>query len=306
MPIQSHTKKDGYRTYVGKSGVPYASVTTILSAVEDKWWLKKFKENNPDSSEISNHYATMGTRIHFLNEQLLNDGTVDFSKLENNDKVSEDAFKEIVARHEVFKPFLSLVKPISIEEMLVWEQLDSSGLPIGFGGTVDLVGEIADASVLKYQDDPNNSPFEPGEPIVFVADYKNNRAQKSSQDFLKAYCQLSAYAAAKNPSLGNNPIKHGFILSSTCSKVKKIAKLHIFYVDFDKLNFYFSHFYHFLLKFYKQIPKEEASWSNFQKQAVRYYDSGLKKENGKTLWKYEDENYLGVKLILHDESLSSV
>ena len=298
--ITSKTSKNGYRTYRGKSGRSYASVTTILGAVESKEWLRAWKESNENHSEISNYSANLGTRIHSCNENLLLHGTVDFSKYEQDPKIDENQLKEIKARHEVFKPFLSLVTPISIEEKLIWEQHLPSGGWVGMGGSVDLIGSISDASVLKFADNTEQSPFEPNEKIVFVADYKNNRSPKSSQDFIKAYCQLAAYAAAKNAELDpSNYIKHGFVLSSTCSEVRKIAKLHIYYLPLDYLNFYFSQFYAFMLRFYKLVNKEQAlSWSQFKSEAIGFYDSGERKEDGKVVWAYKDTNYLGKKLII--------
>lgn len=302
--IKSETKKNGYRTYTSKTGRSYASVTTILGAVEDKSWLRKFKEENPNASEISNYAASLGTRVHSCNESLLLHGSMDFSKYENDPKIDENQLKEIKARHEVFKPFLSLVTPISIEEKLIWEQVLPYGGAVGYGGSVDIIGSIADASVLKLE--TGESPFEPGEKITFVADYKNNRSPKSSQDFIKAYCQLAAYAAAKNAELDpNNYIKHGFVLSSTCSEVKKIARLNIFYIDLEKLDFFFGYFYQFMLRFYKLVPKEQqVSWSQFKQAAICYRDSGEKKEDGKVIWEYDEKNFLGQKLFISktDES----
>jgi hypothetical protein len=296
--IKSETKKNGYRTYTSKNGRSYASVTTILGAVEDKSWLKKFKEENPNASEISNYSASLGTRVHSCNENLLLHGSMDFSKYEADPKIDENQLKEIKARHEVFKPFLSLVTPISVEEKLIWEQPLPSGGWLGAGGSCDLIGSIADASVLKLE--TGESLFEPNEKITFVADYKNNRSPKSSQDFIKAYCQLSAYAAAKNAELSpENYIKHGFVLSSTCSEVKKIAKLSIFYINLEQLNFYFGYFFQFMLRFYKLVDKsQQVSWNQFKAAAICYRDSGERKEDGKVIWEYDEKNFLGQKLIL--------
>lgn len=298
--ITSKTNKNGYRTYQGKSGRSYASVTTILSAVESKEWLRAWKESNENHSEISNYSANLGTRIHSCNEQLLLNGSVDFSKYENDPKIDENQLKEIKARHEVFKPFLSLVQPISIEEKLIWEQPLSGAAWIGYGGSTDIIGSISDASVLKFADNTEQSPFEPNEKIVFVADYKNNRSPKSSQDFIKAYCQLAAYAAAKNAELDpSNYIKHGFVLSSTCSKVRKIAKLHIYYLNLDQLNTYFGFFHSFMLRFYNLVPKEmQLSWGQFKKSVVGFEDSGERTEEGKIIWDKRDTGLLGTKLII--------
>lgn len=297
--IKSSTRKDGYRTYTGKSGRSYASVTTILGSVENKAWLREFKINNPDASEISNYSASIGTRVHSCNESLLLNGFVDFSKYETNSSIDQKTLLEIRNRHEVYKPFLGLVTPISVEEKLIWENPLSTGSWIGFGGSVDLIGTIEDASVLGFFN-KEGSPFKSGEKINFVADYKNNRSSKSSQDFIKAYCQLSAYAAAKNVFLSpEQHIKHGFILASTCSPKKNIANLNIWYVNLEKLNFYFSQFYAFMLRFYRLVPKElELSWSQFKQEAIGYYDSGERKEDGKVIWAYKEKNFLGEKLSL--------
>lgn len=298
--ITSKTSKNGYRTYQGKSGRSYASVTTILGAVESKEWLRSWKESNENHSEISNYSANLGTRIHSCNENLLLHGTVDFSKYENDPKIDENQLKEIKARHEVFKPFLSLVTPISIEEKLIWEQPLPSGGWVGMGGSVDLIGSISDASVLKFADNTEQSPFEPNEKIVFVADYKNNRSPKSSQDFIKAYCQLAAYAAAKNAELDpSNYIKHGFVLSSTCSEVRKIAKLHIFYLNLEQLNVYFGFFHSFMLRFYNLVPKsQQLSWGQFKSETCGFSDSGERTEEGKIIWDKRDTGLLGKKLII--------
>jgi hypothetical protein len=298
--ITSKTSKNGYRTYRGKSGRSYASVTTILGAVESKEWLRKFKEENPDAAQISNYSANLGTRIHSCNEQLLLNGSVDFSKYENDPKIDENQLKEIKARHEVFKPFLSLVTPISIEEKLIWEQPLSGAAWIGYGGSTDIIGSISDASVLKFADNTEQSPFEPNEKIVFVADYKNNRSPKSSQDFIKAYCQLAAYAAAKNAELDpSSYIKHGFVLSSTCSEVRKIAKLHIYYLNLEQLNVYFGFFHSFMLRFYNLVPKsQQLSWGQFKSETCGFSDSGERTEEGKIIWDKRDTGLLGKKLII--------
>jgi hypothetical protein len=298
--ITSKTNKNGYRTYQSKSGRSYASVTTILGAVESKEWLRKFKEENPLASEISNYSANLGTRIHSCNEQLLLNGSVDFSKYENDPKIDENQLLEIKARHEVFKPFLSLVTPISIEEKLIWEQPLSGAAWIGYGGSTDIIGSISDASVLKFADNTEQSPFEPNEKIVFVADYKNNRSPKSSQDFIKAYCQLAAYAAAKNAELDpSSYIKHGFVLSSTCSEVRKIAKLHIFYLNLEQLNVYFGFFHSFMLRFYNLVPKsQQLSWGQFKSETCGFSDSGERTEEGKIIWDKRDTGLLGKKLII--------
>jgi hypothetical protein len=298
--ITSKTAKNGYRTYQGKSGRSYASVTTILGAVESKEWLRKFKEENPDAAQISSYSANLGTRIHSCNEQLLLNGSVDFSKYENDPKIDENQLLEIKARHEVFKPFLSLVTPISIEEKLIWEQPLSGAAWIGYGGSTDIIGSISDASVLKFADNTEQSPFEPNEKIVFVADYKNNRSPKSSQDFIKAYCQLAAYAAAKNAELNpSNYIKHGFVLSSTCSEVRKIARLHIYYLNLEQLDKYFGFFHSFMLRFYNLVPKERAlSWGQFKSETCGFSDSGERTEEGKIIWDKRDTGLLGKKLII--------
>lgn len=303
--LKATTNKNGTRYYTSaKTGRSYASVTTILGAVEDKSFLREWKQNNPDHSQISNYSANLGTRIHSCNEHLILHGTVDFSKYENDPKIDENQLKEIKARHEVFKPFLELVTPISIEESLMWEQVLPMGGYLGYAGSTDLIGTISDASVLKLED--GTSPFEPGEKITFVSDYKNNRSPKSSQDFIKAYCQLSAYAAAKNAELSpENYIKHGFVLSSTCSEVKKIAKLSIFYVDLIQLNHYFSCFHQFMLRFYKLVPKEQAlSWGQFRQQTIGFENSGEKTEDGKVIWTKNDTGLLGRKLIIKNETES--
>lgn len=297
MTIKTVTKSNGYREYTHPvTGNKWASVTTVLSRFEDKRHLRKFFEENEQSTQISFSAANIGTRVHSCNEKFLVSRDVNFSSL----KIPPEELEEVESRHLAYLPFLNSITPLAVEKKLVWETLDSSGLSIGFGGTEDLCGILDSPEQLIFFDDPSSSPFKKGERVKFVADYKNNRSSKSSQDFIKAYCQLAAYAAAENHEIkssgGTDFIKHGFILSTTCSKVKKQSFLKIFYVDLNLLNFYFRWFYQFLRQFYK-VSTSTYYWSDFKQEAIGYYDSGERKENDKIIWAYKDENYLARRLV---------
>lgn len=303
MTIKQQTDKTGSRKYTTAEGRSYPSVTTILSKFESKAWLKTWKENNPNHKELSNKYATIGTRVHSFNEQLLLNGTVDFSKIENNEKIPEDNVKEIKARHYSYIPFLAHVKAIAVEEKLIWERYVSNSW-VGFGGTTDLIGYIEDPSFLKEIYKENNALvttdiFKKNEPMFIVSDYKNWSSAKQPDRCIKHFCQLAAYAAAKNEGLSAaNKIRHGILLGTTCSEKTKKSNLFIYYLNLEELDFYFTWFYQFVQAYHGLIPKEKANWNLFKEIACGYKKIGVDDETGKAIWGDRDRDYLGKKLII--------
>lgn len=313
--IKSVTNKNGTRYYTSpKTGNKYPSVTTVLAKYEDRTWLKAWRESEgPEHKKISQAASTLGTRVHSCCENYMNSGksVIDFSKYENDAKIESSVVDEIKARFFAYKEFLDIVTPISVEEKLIWEAVTAEGSAYGFGGAVDVIGQIQDASVLKCLQKievdgavttVEEEIFKPGEKITFVADFKNNRSYKSAKDFIKAYCQLSAYAAAKNRDLApENWIKHGFILSTTCSEVKKKTNLNIYYLNLDQLDFYFGWFFRFVQYYFglKQLPGEDKPkpWSTFKEYACGYKFEG-KDEEGKNIWGKRERDYLAKKLTL--------
>jgi hypothetical protein len=310
--ISSKTQKNGTRFYTSpKTQHKYPSVTTILGKYEDKRWLKQWRENVGDEHiAITRGASSLGTRVHSCCENYMNSNKsesevakLNFSKYATNEKITSDTLEEIKARFYAYKPFLDLMQPISIEEKLIWESYSAAGDPFGWGGTADNIGLLPTSSFEFFKpvkDEEIPAAFTQDKPLIFIADYKNNRSYKSSKDFVKAYCQLSAYAAAKNLELApENYIQHGFILSSSCSEKRKKSKLSIFYIDLERLDFYFGWFYRFVEYYFgiRQEPKDIKPWSTFKELACGYKFDG-KDEDGKNIWVSRERDYLGQKLEL--------
>lgn len=274
MQIEQNTKKNGTRTYsaVG-SKKKYPSVTTVISKVAtDKRSLMKWREEvGPEEAlKITKHSSSLGTKVHMCNELY-------FTK----EKPIPDTYDdEVLSRHNLFLPFLKHVKPLHIEEAIIWETLCQDQY-IGFGGTPDLVGLFEKPEMLGLA---SNTP------ITFLADYKNWRSSKTADRLIDKYLQLAAYTAAVNNSRPqNSKIEHGFILGTTK------RKLHIYHLSLRELKWYWVWFFEALKKYYElETPFDRK---RFQEFSVGYILEGTD-ENGKKIWGQRDENYLGEKLTL--------
>ena len=273
MQIEQNTRSNGSRTYsVVGSQKKYASVTTIISKVAtDKQALMKWRETvGPDeAAQITHSASSLGTKVHKANELY-------FSR----EPIPSEFDKEVIQRHKLFIPFLEHVKPLFIEQSIIWETLCQDQF-IGFGGTPDLVGIF---------DDPEILGLEMSEPIIFLADYKNWRKSKTADRLIDKYLQLAAYTAAVNANQhSSRKVKHGFILGTTK------RKLHIFHLTLRELQWYWVWFFEAMKKYYElETPFNRRE---FQEFSVGYKLEGTD-ENGKNIWGQREENYLGEKLTL--------
>lgn len=295
--IESSTASNGKRLYTSpKTKNSYPSVTTVISKFECKKYLQAWKENNQDSQQQSKHFSSQGTRIHSCIEHFMKNPnrTWDFSKYEQDEKIEKELVDEIKLRSFAFEPFLLRTDLISSEEKVIWERPTSYGGWIGFGGTPDYEGFIKDASFLIDVDTQKSLDISG----FFIADFKNWRKKKAAADCIKPCLQLAAYAAAINANrTEQNSIRHGFILGSSVSEVKKIPSLQIFYIDLEKLDFYWSVFFEFL-KLYNGL-ESSVNWSKFKAKAVGYFLEGKDEETGKNIWGKLEENYLPQRLALN-------
>ena len=295
--IESVTHENGKRFYRSpKTGNDYPSVTTILSKFEDRSYLKKWREgfgDNDTAKQLSNHFASQGTRVHSCIEHYLKDGrTFDFSKYEADKKIPDELVDEIKLRSFAFEPFLQNINLVQSEEKIIWERPAPYGGWFGFGGTPDLIGH---ANTFDWLTDIGSKEKLSDEGGFFIADFKNWRKRKSEADCIKPALQLAAYAAAKNSELSvENSIRHGFVLGSSVSEVKKIPALQIFYLDLEKLDFYWSVFFEFVKKYHGL--DSTVTWSNFKAKAVGYYLDGKDEETGKNIWAKTETNFLPQKL----------
>lgn len=295
--ITSTTKKSGSRTYQSDNGREYPSVTTLIGEFEDKTELFKWRHNVgfKKANEISKNSASIGTRVHTLNEHLLKGETIDFSSVYL--EVEERTRKEIILRHECFKPFLENISPLFIEEKFIWESYLYSRFTgetyVGFGGTPDIVGLIEDPSFLS-----NSEQFNLDSPTIFIADYKNWKSGKSASNLIKNYLQLAAYTAAVNATLPlDRKIRHGFVLGSTCSEVRQKTSLHIYYLDLKLLSFYWDKFYS-MVKTYFGLEKGFNWWEFYFTAIGKEKTEETDPETGKAIYRKLDTNFLPQKITI--------
>jgi len=280
MAIKQNTKSSGSRTYTADGVRKYPSVTTVISKVAtDKRSLMKWREEvgEEEAAKISQFSSSLGTKVHVCNELY-------FTK----EKPVPDTYdEEVLSRHRLFVPFLENVKPMFIEEAIIWETLCQDQY-IGFGGTPDIVGIF---------ENPKKLGLELDEPFVFLGDYKNWRSSKTADRLIDKYLQLAAYTAGVNNKLPeSSKIKHGFVLGTTK------RKLHIYYLSLRELNWYWVWFFEALKKYYNL--KTPFDRREFQEYSVGYKLDGTD-ENNKKIWGQREENYLGTKLTLLGDELIS-
>jgi len=276
--ISTETSRKGSRFYTDETtGEKFPSVTTVISKVAtDVRALQKWRESVgvEEAAKISASAASLGTKVHKVNELFMTQQEIPDKYLEQTD---------VMKRHELFKPFLANVNPLLVEQEIIWKGRMYEQT-IGFGGTPDLVGLFQDPQKLGLDI----------EPFVFLLDFKNWRASKSAQNLITNYLQLAAYTAAVNTRYGYK-IQNAFILGTT------VKKLHIYHLSQRELNWYWVWFIECLKKFHN-LP------TNFTRSALMEFSVGYQlegvDEEGSKIWGQKEENYLPKKLalLLEEES----
>lgn len=156
-PRLQQVNENGTRYYVTPEGNKYPSITTVLSAYNQKAifeWRQRVGEE--EANKISRQASSRGTRIHTLCEMYLNN--------------QEPAFKTPldVETFNTFKPVLHRINNIYVQE----QRMYSDHLRIA--GTVDCIAEF--------------------DGKLSVIDFKTAKRLKNKDDIENYFMQASAYA----------------------------------------------------------------------------------------------------------------
>lgn len=157
LPKLEQVNVDGTRYYVTPEGNKYPSITTVLSAYNQKAifeWRKRVGEE--EANRISKQASGRGTRIHKLCEDYLNNKEPEF-------KTPLDT-----VTFESFKPVLHRINNIYAQEIRMYSD------HLRIAGTVDCIAEF--------------------DGKLSVIDFKTARKAKREEDIENYFMQASAYA----------------------------------------------------------------------------------------------------------------
>ena len=161
--IEDLKKEEGPlgRFYITPKGLKYPSITTVLSATQDKEYLIKWENavGKVEADKVRNTAARRGTRIHQYLEDYLNNKEV--KGLSFVDKPQFDALKPILDQY---------VDNIRCQEA----HLYSDHLHIA--GQVDCIGDFDNR--------------------LSVIDFKTSKERKHESDILSYFLQATFYALA--------------------------------------------------------------------------------------------------------------
>lgn len=161
---------DGYRHYVGKDGVNYPSVTSILSATKPPSpALEAWKERiggQEEADKVLKEAGERGSLFHTAMENLLFDGI-----LCDPDSPIADYV------HQVYPTYTNKIVSLYMCEERLWH-------PEGFAGTCDLVAEMDNGEIA-------------------LIDWKSASKPKKEEYIEDYILQISAYLAAIDKKWGN-------------------------------------------------------------------------------------------------------
>lgn len=157
IPKLQQINEDGTRYYVTPEGAKYPSITTVLSAYNQKAifeWRQRVGEE--EANKISRQASSRGTRIHSLCEDYLNNKVPEFKT-----PLDQEMFDR-------FKPVLHRIDNIRLQEVRMYSD------HLRIAGTVDCIGEF--------------------DGKLSVIDFKTARRPKSKDDIENYFMQASGYA----------------------------------------------------------------------------------------------------------------
>lgn len=157
VPKLQQINENGTRYYVTPEGSKYPSITTVLSAYNQKAifdWRKRVGEE--EANRISRQASSRGTRIHTLCEHYLDNKTPEFKN-----PFDKELFTS-------FKPVLHRINNIYAQEIRMYSD------HLRIAGTVDCVAEF--------------------DGKLSVIDFKTARKAKREEDIENYFMQASAYA----------------------------------------------------------------------------------------------------------------
>lgn len=256
----------------------YPSVTTLIKRFEPQYGLTKWKQDlGEEADKVSRNAAAVGTKVHKCNECFF-----------DRSPYSVDS-AEVLTRHRLFIPILEKITPLLMEKKMYWANTLRQ-IPMGFGGTPDMVGTFSrDLSDLLFEDKDKETPFTKV-PVgsLFVADYKNFLSAKTPDRLLSKYLQAAAYSLAVTQRTGGrlNPM-HGFILGTTKTM------LSVFYLAPREMAWYQYWFIKLVECYFLNAP---FNWGEFSEYSGGYKFDGVDEETGKKIWGKREEHYLSQRL----------
>lgn len=176
--LERVTHEDGNRFYVCPEGNNLSSVTTILSATEDKTGLLEWRAwvGDKKADQIRDEATGLGSLMHTHLENWM----------EGKERPGGNNVVRQMARNMadtiIARGLVNVSEVWAMEEMLYFPKL--------YAGTADLIG------------------LHNGEPAIM--DYKTTNKMKSKDKINNYACQLAAYALAHNEIFGTQ-IKRGVI-----------------------------------------------------------------------------------------------
>lgn len=176
--LERVTQENGTRHYYCDKRIPHSSVTTILSATEDKTGLLEWRAwvGDKKADQIRDEATGLGSLMH--------------THLENWMEGIERPGGNNVVRQMARNMADTIINCGLVNVSEVWAMEEMLYFPGLYAGTADLIG------------------IHNGEPAIM--DYKTTNKMKSKDKINNYACQLAAYALAHNELFGTN-IKKGVI-----------------------------------------------------------------------------------------------
>lgn len=245
-----------YRVYhIPSLNKKYASVNSIISAIEPKDSLRKWQHSvGFEKAEfIRNEAAFRGNTFHHCSEKYLKK-----LPIPSVDQSMQLLFNKVV-------PLLDAFRPVFIEDKTYW--VDNKDDRLGFAGTPDLVASIDGAKLFSKT---ANKLFE-GEANLII-DWKTwNKAKypcskNRNGDFyfpLIRYClQLSAYSAALNQRTNLlYGINKALIVGVTADYIKPV----MYFLSHEAIFFYWTKFKEIMQAFYNG---SYFDWKQMESEAL--------------------------------------
>lgn len=247
------TDDSGKRVYLDDKQNEYVSITTLLSAYEDKSGLTAWSERigAEEAIRIRDEAAKRGTRTHSEVEAFFN------SKHTGIAGVAEFSSHASVA----IDKFYSKVEPVREEGVVLWEPYKD----VRVAGRFDQLLHIP-AETFRYCD--TNDYVLPGNVIVDLKT-KDKQPRLDKIDYIvKHLMQISSYAKMLMATQ-NIEIKGGCIVYAVALKTKNCCR--ILHIDEDCMQFYWDKVLNMLLDYYG-IQSMKQTWRDIVKEASCTYD----------------------------------
>lgn len=230
MDFQTHTREDGTRIYV-KDKKNYVSITTLLSRYEDKTTLNSWKQRIglEEANRISSEAASRGTITHGQIEN--------FYGFNPENIAPYNPYANIA-----IEKFYSKVTAIDLESVVFYEH--ESGARVA--GRYDQLLEIQE-NTFQYKE---SDTFVPGGLVIADLKTKDKQPRLDKIDYIfKHLLQISAYAKILEQTEGK-AITGACIIYAIKLKTKECCR--VFYLNKEKIDFYWLCVQNILLDFFKK------------------------------------------------------